>query len=110
MEYPGRLVDAGDARLHVRVYPGPPRPLGGPTVVLEGGFGAFSAWWGWIAPHLARAATVVAYDRAGLGWSEPAPGPCDAEGTAGATHDTLVMARPYAERAAEAIAAFLRQV
>jgi pimeloyl-ACP methyl ester carboxylesterase len=77
--YPGRLVDAGNARLHMRIYPG---PGGGPTVVLEGGFSAFSAWWGWVAPRLARAATTVTYDRAGLGWSEPAREMCDAEQTA----------------------------
>jgi pimeloyl-ACP methyl ester carboxylesterase len=70
--------------------------------MLEGGFGAFSAWWGWLAPHLARTATIVAYDRAGLGWSEPAPGTspglCDAERTAARLRRALAAAEiapPY---------------
>jgi pimeloyl-ACP methyl ester carboxylesterase len=65
---PGELVTLPDGRqLHLQVAG---EGLGGPTVILEGGAGASSAAWGWIAPAVAEHATVVAYDRAGLGWSE----------------------------------------
>jgi pimeloyl-ACP methyl ester carboxylesterase len=72
---PGRLVDAGGHRLHLRIE-GADRP--GPTVILECGIGgATSNNWGWIEPAVARFAPVVAYDRAGLGWSDPGPLPRD---------------------------------
>ena len=45
----------------------------GPTVILEGGAGASTPAWGWVQPAVAQHATVVAYDRAGLGWSDPSP-------------------------------------
>ena len=31
----------------------------------------FSALWAWVQPEVAKFARVVAYDRAGLGWSDP---------------------------------------
>lgn len=71
----GRLVDAGGHRLHLRIE-GANEP--GPTVILECGIGgATSNNWGWIEPEVAGFARVVAYDRAGLGWSEPGPMPRD---------------------------------
>jgi pimeloyl-ACP methyl ester carboxylesterase len=73
---PGRLVDAGGLRLHVRIAgePAPDRP----TVVLEAGLGGMSSNWAWIQPELAQETRVVSYDRAGLGWSESSGGPHDA--------------------------------
>jgi len=72
---PGRWVDAGGHRLHLRIE-GLNQP--GPTVILECGIGgATSNNWGWIEPEVARFARVVAYDRAGLGWSDPGPLPRD---------------------------------
>jgi pimeloyl-ACP methyl ester carboxylesterase len=72
---PGRLMDAGGHRLHLRIE-GADKP--GPTVILECGIGgATSNNWGWIEPDVARFARVVAYDRAGLGWSDPGPMPRD---------------------------------
>jgi pimeloyl-ACP methyl ester carboxylesterase len=72
---PGRLVDAGGHRLHLRIEGD---ALPGPTVILECGIGgATSCNWGWIEPEVARFARVVAYDRAGLGWSDPGPKPRD---------------------------------
>ena len=72
---PGRLVDAGGHRLHLRIE-GAGEP--GPTVILECGIGgATSCNWGWVEPAVARFARVVAYDRAGLGWSDPGPLPRD---------------------------------
>jgi pimeloyl-ACP methyl ester carboxylesterase len=65
---PGELVPLPDGRqLHLQVAG---EAHDGPVVVLEGGAGASSAAWGWIFPAVAEHATVVAYDRAGLGWSD----------------------------------------
>ena len=73
---PGRLVDVGGHRMHLDV-----RGLDdatAPTVVLDAGLGSFSANWHWVQTDLARTLRVVAYDRAGLGWSERGPRPRDA--------------------------------
>jgi pimeloyl-ACP methyl ester carboxylesterase len=64
---PGRLIDVGGHRLHLRCT-----GAGTPTVVLEPGAGGMSSSLGWIAPAVARATRVCVYDRAGRGWSEPA--------------------------------------
>jgi pimeloyl-ACP methyl ester carboxylesterase len=54
----------------------------GPAVVLEAGLAGFSAVWAWVVSEVARFAPVVAYDRAGLGGSEPSSGPRDADSIA----------------------------
>lgn len=46
-----------------------------PSVVLETGLGHVSAVWGLVQPGVARFADVLAYDRAGYGWSDPGPRP-----------------------------------
>jgi pimeloyl-ACP methyl ester carboxylesterase len=51
---------------------------GSPFVVLEAGIAATSLSWALVAPEVAKFATVVTYDRAGLGWSDPAPHGCTA--------------------------------
>jgi pimeloyl-ACP methyl ester carboxylesterase len=43
--------------------------------VLDAGLGAFSLDWAAIQPQIATSTRVCAYDRAGLGWSEPGPLP-----------------------------------
>jgi pimeloyl-ACP methyl ester carboxylesterase len=67
---PGQLVDVGGYRLHLHCV-----GQGSPTVVLDAGLGAFSLDWGAVQPEIARSTRVCAYDRAGLGWSEPGPLP-----------------------------------
>ena len=67
---PGRLVDVGGHRLHIRCV-----GSGSPTVVLAAGSGAFSAEWGAVQPRLAATARVCSFDRAGLGWSDPGARP-----------------------------------
>jgi hypothetical protein len=47
---------------------------GGPAVVLEAGAGNGAASWQRVIPLLAPHVRVAAYDRAGLGGSDPAPG------------------------------------
>jgi pimeloyl-ACP methyl ester carboxylesterase len=66
---PGDLVDVGGHRLHVNCT-----GTGSPTVVLEAGLGEPSTIMaGWIAPAVSPTTRVCVYDRAGKGWSDPAP-------------------------------------
>lgn len=51
---------------------------GSPTVVLDGGLGDDWIAWQQLQPMLSTVTEVCSYDRAGLGWSEPRPGPRDA--------------------------------
>jgi pimeloyl-ACP methyl ester carboxylesterase len=83
---PGQLIDVGDHRLHLLAMG---EDHGGPTVVLESGTMAFSSYWAWVQPEIAKFARVVAYDRAGLGWSEPGPKPRDAQHIAMELHTAL---------------------
>jgi pimeloyl-ACP methyl ester carboxylesterase len=81
---PGRLVDVGGHRLHAQVREG-----GEPTVVLEGGAGEWSTHWGQVPGRLSRFARVIAYDRAGLGWSELGPRPRTCSAMADELHRLL---------------------
>ena len=75
---PGQLLDVGGHRLHLQCA-----GQGRPTVVLETGLGAWSSHWALVQPVVAGATRVCAYDRAGLGWSEPGPAPRGAGRIAG---------------------------
>jgi pimeloyl-ACP methyl ester carboxylesterase len=66
----GEYVDVGGRRLHVVR-----RGQDGPAVVIESGAGISSATWWPMQDRLATLTTVVTYDRAGLGCSDPAPLP-----------------------------------
>lgn len=61
---------ADGRRLHYRR-----RGSGRPTVVFESGMGMSGSVWGLVQPRVAARTTTVVYDRAGLGRSDPAPGP-----------------------------------
>jgi pimeloyl-ACP methyl ester carboxylesterase len=65
----GQLIDVGDGRRMYLSCVG----SGNPTVVLVPGAGEPSSIWAWIAPDVARDTRVCVYDRAGRGWSDPAP-------------------------------------
>ena len=80
----GELVDVGPYRLHLECT-----GSGAPTVVLEPGAGASAASLGWIAPTVARDTRVCVYDRAGRGWSDPAPSPPDGAQIATDLHTLL---------------------
>jgi pimeloyl-ACP methyl ester carboxylesterase len=71
-EYPplGRLVDVDGRRMHV-VESG----AGSPVVVLESGIAASCLNWTNIHAEAARLTRVCSYDRASLGWSDPARTP-----------------------------------
>jgi pimeloyl-ACP methyl ester carboxylesterase len=73
---PGQMVDVGGHRLHVHVT-GESRG-GTPTVILDSGMVSFSSNWAWIQDEIAKVTRVVAYDRAGLGWSDLGHDPHDA--------------------------------
>ena len=64
-----------------------------PSVVLEGGLG--ETWIGWqqVQPELAKVTQVCSYDRAGLGRSDPQPGPRDSVHIAEQLHAALGVAR-----------------
>ena len=90
---PGQLVDVGRYRLHIHCV-----GQGSPTVILEAAADMMSADWGWIQPEIARHTRVCAYDRAGMGWSEPGPQPRDARQVSAELHTLLTnagIAGPY---------------
>ena len=75
---PGRLVDVGGRSLQLDC-----RGAGSPTVVLEAGLDHLgSLSWAAVHDSIARTTRVCAYSRAGILWSDPAPGPFDAQRTA----------------------------
>jgi pimeloyl-ACP methyl ester carboxylesterase len=75
----GRMVEMPDGRALRAVAAGPSssrRPL----VVLEAGSFGFSADWAAVQAGLAaEGLRSLAYDRAGLGWSDPGPAPRDSQ-------------------------------
>ncbi len=63
---PGELVEVDGHLMHVHCL-----GQGSPTVVLEQGLNGVAAAWGEIHEQIALVTRVCAYDRAGLGYSEP---------------------------------------
>ncbi|MDQ0463719.1 pimeloyl-ACP methyl ester carboxylesterase [Caulobacter ginsengisoli] len=74
---PGRMVDVGNGRRHMLCV-----GQGGPTVVLVSGGGVPAVLLAPLQTRIARFARVCAYDRAGLGWSEPSRSPLSIAGQA----------------------------
>lgn len=67
---PGEYVTLEDGRrLHYQLAG---TDNDGPLVVLEAGGGSFSPQWAWVQEQISEFAPVLSYDRAGLGWSDPA--------------------------------------
>ena len=82
---PGEMVDVGEHRLHMNCI-----GQGNPTVVLDAGWGYTSVEWSaWVQPEVANHTRVCAYDRAGMGWSEPGPGSPNATRTTAELHALL---------------------
>ncbi len=86
----GRYVDIGGRSLRI-VCEGPEGP--GPTVILEAGAFGFSADWAVVQERLAaKGVRSCAYDRAGLGYSDPGPEPRDGVGVAKDLEQLLIAA------------------
>jgi pimeloyl-ACP methyl ester carboxylesterase len=64
----GRLVDIGGRKMHLDCM-----GRGSPTVVLEPGAGEFAILVMPLQRRIAAFTRVCTYDRAGYGWSDPAP-------------------------------------
>ncbi|MEM9530552.1 MAG: alpha/beta hydrolase [Pseudomonadota bacterium] len=71
---PGRMISVGEHRLHIDC-----RGTGSPMLLLESGAQLWSSGWRHIHNDLRSDYRVCAYDRSGLGWSNPGAGPYDAE-------------------------------
>ena len=69
----GQLVDVGGYRLHIHCT-----GTGSPTVVIDGGWGAWSLEWSGVQREVAKTTQVCTYDRAGRGYSEAGPLPRNA--------------------------------
>jgi pimeloyl-ACP methyl ester carboxylesterase len=90
---PGRLVNVGGRRLHLLATTG-----SGPPVVIITGAGVPCLEWVPVQRALAPEVPVILYDRPGLGWSDPAPGPRTAGRLAAELHELLsaaAAAPPY---------------
>jgi pimeloyl-ACP methyl ester carboxylesterase len=64
----GRTVDVDGAAVYLDC-----RGAGSPTVILEAGFGSGAAGWGYVFDGVAETTRVCAWDRPGIGRSEPRP-------------------------------------
>jgi len=65
---PGRLIDISGRRLHLI-----DRGASGPAVIFESGISATCLNWTRVRTEVERFARACTYDRAWLGWSDPAP-------------------------------------
>jgi pimeloyl-ACP methyl ester carboxylesterase len=81
---PGQMVDVGGYRLHIHCT-----GTGSPTVVIDAGWGGWSANWSWVQSEVAKTTRVCTYDRAGMGYSEAGPLPRNAEQFARELHSLL---------------------
>jgi len=67
---PGTTVRVAGRRVYYTL-----KGEGKPTVIVEAGLGTASPEWWMVQDELARATSVLTYDRAGYGWSGPPFGP-----------------------------------
>jgi len=89
---PGRLIDIGGCRLHL-VESGD-----GPAVIFESGISATCLNWTQVRGDVERFARAYTYDRAWLGWSDPAKAPRTTSNILEELHALLERARvppPY---------------
>lgn len=89
-----RLIDVDHGR-RLNIYC---RGTGSPTVVFDAGLGDSSSSWGLIQPAIATKTRTCSYDRAGLGFSDPANRPSTAKNIAADLHALLEAAKlkpPY---------------
>ena len=80
----GQLVNIGGYNLHIYCI-----GQGSPTVILETGLGTMLADWANVQPEVAGTTRICAYDRAGVGWSDPGLQPRDPQQIAQDLHTLL---------------------
>src|ERR1035438_10538945 len=66
---------------------------GSPTIVLDSGYLGDATAWETVQPELSKTTRVCSFDRAGSGWSEPQPGPRDADHIVSQLHQLLLQAK-----------------
>ncbi|MEQ1547005.1 alpha/beta hydrolase [Methyloglobulus sp.] len=81
---PGRMVNVNGLIYHLNCT-----GTGSPTIILEAGLGESSLSWYPVQAKLSQTTQVCAYDRAGLGWSDPADEPMSPEQVATNLHTLL---------------------
>lgn len=91
--HPQRLVRLPDGR-RLNLYC---LGSGAPTVLMDGGLAESTLAWAKVQPAIARTTRVCAYDRAGVGFSDPGPFPRDARRIV-ADLEALVAAAPLRGR------------
>jgi hypothetical protein len=84
---PGTIYEVDGYKMHLYCA-----GEGSPTIVLESGLGDDSLVWDKVQPDLSKTTRVCSYDRAGMGWSAPRPGPRDADQIADQLHALLQQA------------------
>ena len=84
---PGVMYEVNGYQMHMDCM-----GQGSPTILIESGLGASSPMWQKVQPQLAKTTRVCAYDRAGLGWSQPQPGPRDSDHVVDQLHALLQVA------------------
>ena len=80
----GAFYTVNEARMHIDCT-----GAGSPTIVLDTGYGNNALTWEKVQPELSKTTRVCSYDRAGTGWSEPQPGPRDADHIVSQLHELL---------------------
>jgi pimeloyl-ACP methyl ester carboxylesterase len=81
---PGEMVDVNGHLMHINCI-----GQGSPTVILEAANLGMSAHWVRVQQQLSKTTRVCAYDRSGMGWSEPGPEPRDARQISSELHSLL---------------------
>lgn len=81
---PGRMINVNGLNYHLNCT-----GTGSPTIILEAGLGESALSWYPVQAKLAQTTQVCAYDRAGLGWSDPADEPMSPEQVATNLHTLL---------------------
>jgi len=81
----GRAVDVGGRTLNISCA-----GQGKPSVIFESGGGGYGGYgWRFVQSEIAKTTTACWYDRAGEGWSDPAPGPRSSTTITTDLHDLL---------------------
>jgi pimeloyl-ACP methyl ester carboxylesterase len=84
---PGAMYSVNGHQMHIYCT-----GAGSPTVILDAGLGDDSLAWRNVQPELSKTTRVCSYDRAGMGWSTPQPGPRDADTIESQLHALLQQA------------------